>query len=65
MARMPKGMSHPRFTGTPALRISSSRARFSSSRTSCFFMMRLFHHNFASPIQKTITMAIASTYFMR
>jgi len=66
IARMPNGMSAPRLddTGTPALRISVKRARFSSSSVSCFRMIRLLYHSFAQPKQKTATMLMARTWLV-
>lgn len=61
MARTPNGMLPPRLTGRPAFRIPVKRALFSSTRASCFRMIRFVHHSFPRPIQKTITMLKART----
>lgn len=75
MARTPKGMSlvvrclreaaaADRAVGDedmPTLRISVSRARFSSSMTSCRRTWRLVRHSLKRPMRKTTTMAQART----
>jgi hypothetical protein len=60
---MPKGISAPSslLVGMPDLRISSTRARFSSSITSCRRTDRLVHHSLDRPARKTKTIPIAST----
>lgn len=61
IARIPKGMSLARLGGMPVLRISSTRAFFSSSRTSCFLSRRVIHHNLTTPARKTAAIAAPRT----